>query len=84
MKEFIKHIICKLYYKYCFKNDELSSHLIIYYLPRLMRKELCGCPIDGKFLFAQIENNCNNELNKSGIKLNPILDINFNLGDEYK
>ena len=38
MKRFIKHIITKLYVKYCFDESKTAQFLINYYVPNTMKK----------------------------------------------
>ena len=66
MIKFIKHIISKLFFKYCFKESELVMNLIVYWVPSTMKqfdknkiKEM-----NGKFLFAKLNQklkNCNDD-----------------------
>jgi hypothetical protein len=64
MKKLIKHIITKLFFKYCYVETEMAQYLINYYVPNTMKK-LNGEKIDGQFLFAQI--------NEKGFE--PFLDV---------
>lgn len=56
MKKYFKHIITKLYYRYCFEDSNLAMELINYYVPNTMRK-LDGTKVDGQFFFAQLNKN---------------------------
>jgi len=83
MKKFIKHIISKLFFKYCYDESKLADHIIYYYVPNTLRKlGKKGQRLDGQFLFAQVEEMVNKEPNKMfpyKIKCNPFLDIDVKI-----
>lgn len=49
MKKFIKKIISKLYYKYCFRESKLGQHIVIFYVPLLLEND---CPVTGTYVFG--------------------------------
>lgn len=84
IKRFLHNIICSLYYKHCFKRDKLSSHLLTYYIPDIMKD---GTPVTGTYLFGFIENSINHNNIEvwsppAGVergKIDPILSVNLNV-----
>jgi hypothetical protein len=53
MKKLAKHLIKKLFFKYCFKESTLAMDLICYYIPNNIRKPN-GDKLDGQYFFAEL------------------------------
>ena len=54
MRKLFRHLISKLYYKYCYSQDKLALHIIAYYVPCIMKD---GSPVTGTYLFGIINEN---------------------------
>jgi hypothetical protein len=77
MKNYIKNIIKKLFFKYCFKETQMAQYIITYYIPNTLKK-LDGTKIDGQFLFGQINQ-------KTGM-IDPWIDapvVGIDIGNDY-
>jgi len=77
IKEFIKHLISKLFFRYCFKESELAKYLVVYWAPSILRQIKNKEELNGKFLFAQVNKEYNN---KNKEYLSPFLDISIKDG----
>lgn len=53
MKKFIKKLISKWYWKYCFQDSNLANEIMVYWVPNAVRRTN-GTTLDGKFMFAII------------------------------
>lgn len=42
MKKLFQYLICKLYYRYCFKQDKQAQLFILYYFPVIFKNQPAG------------------------------------------
>jgi hypothetical protein len=68
----IKHLITKLFFKYCYQESEMASYVVCYWVPNVIKK-MDGSKMDGQFLFAQ--------LNKKSYELESWMDVNVEKGE---
>jgi major membrane immunogen (membrane-anchored lipoprotein) len=77
IKKISKHLISKLFFRYCFKESDLARYLVVYFIPDTIRQIKNKEKLNGKFLFGQINKEYND---KNKECLSPFLDISIKDG----